>query len=398
MSESDYSSDSEDYPNKKRKFEIKNFYVLPENEEDIHQDPLIDSVKKSNIPSPAKEDIIQKLTEMTMSRNDSDKNKYQSWVRNLLKIPFKKYTRQAKINNNFLLKSRKLLDEAVFGMEDAKEEIIDFLLTPENERGTVLALQGPKGMGKTKICRALSQILNLPLFQISMGGVTDSSVLIGHDYTYTGSKPGKIANIMQQAKCMNPVIYIDEMDKSSSSDKSKDVYGVLTHLLDESQNQEFHDLYFDGVSIDLSKVLFITSFNDPENIDPIVLNRMKIIKVKPYSIPDKVEIVKKFILPGINRHNIKISDEMIRYIVVHKTLQEPGLRNIKKNFQTLFSRLNSIKTIKNCKDRQKIVKNFSYEKILDEICFEDFLTKEIICKILNNNKSNDDISWKMMYI
>jgi ATP-dependent Lon protease len=302
--------------------------------------------------------------------------------------------------NNFLLQARKKLDNIVYGMENTKEEIMDFLvnyISSPDKTGTVLALQGPKGVGKTRLCRALSEILTLPLFQISMGGLTDSSILLGHDSTYIGSKCGKIGSILQQAKCMNFILYIDEMDKTGAEGKSKDIQGVLTHLLDETQNKEFQDLYFDGIPLDLSRVLFITSFNDPELIDPIVLNRMKVLNIKKLNIEEKINITKNYILPEINHNLFVFDDDILRYIVVHKTAQEEGMRNIKKNMETIVNRLNTIKILSNCENKKDISRNFSYLQLLDTNEVLNIVTKKMVNILLGDGLKKDE-PWMNMYV
>lgn len=369
---------------------------------------LVDRVIMSNLDINTKANLVLRLEEPNIDK--SDKNKLHTWVNQVLKLPIGIYKPIIDNYNNifdineFLLTARTKLDEVVYGMENTKEEIIDFLvkyiLNPE-KCGTVLGLKGPKGVGKTKLCRALSDILNLPLFQISMGGVTDAAVFLGHDSTYVGAKCGKVASIMQQAKCMNFILYIDEMDKAGSESKSKDVQGVLTHLLDETQNTSFQDLYFEGVPLDLSRVLFITSFNDEELVDPIVLNRIKILEIKPLTVQDKIIIVKNYILPEINYNKFNINDDIINYILTSKTEHEDGMRNIKKNMETIINRLNTILVLNKCKDNRKIIEKFSYQNINKSLKYDlegNFIINENIIDILLAKGKVYDDTWKTMYM
>lgn len=197
----------------------------------------------------------------------------------------------------------------------------------------------------TKFARALGKSLNLPFHQISLGGINDPSILLGHEYTYVGSKPGRIYDAVIKSKCMNPIIYLDECDKIPEA-KSSEMNGILTHLLDKEQNMDFRDHYIGDIPIDLSKVLFILSFNDPNQVNPIVLNRLKVIKIKENNLSEKVEIVRKFTIKeicdnlGLNTDVFDISDETIRYVIA-KTQREPGMRGINKNFQTIFNKINT---------------------------------------------------------
>lgn len=365
---------------------------------------LKEKIMESKFPEDLKEKLLSKVENPYLDR--SDKNKASAWVSEALKLPIGVFKEMKFKNiNNFLLTAREKLDKAVYGMESTKEEIIDFLCNyianDGDSKGTVLALNGAKGMGKTRICRALSEILGLPFFQLSMGGLTDSSVLLGHDSTYIGSKCGRIAYFLQKAKCMNFIMYIDEMDKSGTEGKAKEVQGVLTHMLDETQNKEFQDIYFEGIPLDLSRVLFITSFNNPEDIDPIVLNRMKIINISDLTNEEKVKICEKHILPEINRvNNFEFSEEILKYIIAYKVDKESGMRNIKKCLETIVNRLNTLILMNKCKNKREIVRNFSYEKLLDEvnICENMTVNKKIVNSIIKTSNSGAEELWRHMYI
>jgi ATP-dependent Lon protease len=365
----------------------------------IHEKILL-----SKFPEELKEKLISKIDNPYLDR--SDKNKASAWVSEALKLPIGVIKEiKYKNINKFLTLAREKLDKAVYGMESTKEEIIDFLCNYiSNEcdaNGTVLALNGAKGMGKTRICRALADILGIPFFQLSMGGLTDSSVLLGHDSTYIGAKCGRIAYFMQKAKCMNFIIYIDEMDKSGSEGKAKEVQGVLTHMLDETQNKEFQDIYFEGIPLDLSKVLFITSFNNPEDVDPIVLNRMKIINISELTVDEKVKISEMHILPEINKtNNFKFSEEILKYIINFKVSKESGMRNIKKCLETIVNRLNTLLLMNQCDNKRQIIKNFSYEKLLEEMIIkkETVVNKKIVDSIIKNSSSSVEELWRHMYI
>ena len=126
-----------------------------------------------------------------------------------------------------------------------------------------------------------------------MGGATDSSFLEGHSYTYEGSNWGKIVDILIQSKCMNPVIYFDELDKISGTPKGEEIIGILTHLTDTTQNSQFHDKYFSSLDFDLSKALFIFSYNDEDKINPILRDRMYRIETKGYKKKDKITSLQK---------------------------------------------------------------------------------------------------------
>lgn len=372
---------------------------------------LSEKVLVSDLPLNIKALLLRKIEEPGIC--SSDKSKLNTWTNTVLSLPLGKVAPLPVTNrssteeiNNFLLGARKILDDTVYGMNSTKEEILDFLtkfITNPSSRGTVLGLNGDKGLAKSRLSMALSKILCLPFFQISMGGLTDSNVLIGHDSTYVGSKCGRIAQNIKKCGAMNPVILLDEIDKvgSESTGKASEVYGVLTHLLDETQNHLFQDLYLDEVPLDLSKALFITTFNDKSKIDPIVLNRIKVIDIKPLMLDEKINITKKFIIPEFCRANklkVSIKDSLIEYIITRKTKTESGMRNIRQNFETLFNRLNTIQVLEKCGDAKEIHKDFSYKDLTFEKTndYSLVVTKSIIDTILTGQI--EDQTWMSMYI
>lgn len=193
----------------------------------------------------------------------------------------------------------------------------------------------------TRIVRkGMAEALGLPFASINFGGLKDSSVLIGHDMTYVSSTYGRIVQILIKTGCMNPIIYLDEIDKISSMEKATEVFGVLTHMLDEEQNNKFEDMYFKGIKIDLSKVLFVISFNHIENVDYIAADRMRIVEIDSPTVSDKVNIVRDIMLPEIMASNIasfpvKCSDDVLRH-VIHKSNAEDGMRAIRENLKKII--------------------------------------------------------------
>jgi ATP-dependent Lon protease len=360
----------------------------------------VDKILLSSLPVDTKAYLVKKMEEPVSS---SDIPKRNTWCSAVLDLPLEKIKKlPAKTDiNNFLLNSRKILDETIYGMTSVKEEIIDFLVEFINSggaKGRVLGLHGAPGLGKTKICLALSKILKLPLAKISLGGISDAAVLLGHDSTYVGSKPGAIAAEIKKAGCMNFIFCLDEIDKVNS--EKNGVYGVLTHILDETQNNDFRDSYLDGVPLDLSNILFITTMNKLEDIDPIVLNRIKVIHIPALTTKEKLFIVKNYVIPELNSpvFSIEIKESLIEYIVCNKTKQEPGMRNIRQNLTTVFNRMSTVHSLTSCKDSKKIKLGFSYKDLTLEYSKENRinLTKQNIDSILKNNI--EEAPWMSMYV
>jgi ATP-dependent Lon protease len=198
----------------------------------------------------------------------------------------------------------------------------------------------------------ISKILNREFAFVPLGGATDSSYLEGHSYTYEGSAWGKIVDILIRSKSMNPVIYFDELDKISETPKGEEIIGILTHLTDTSQNSQFHDKYFAEIDFDLSKCLFIFSYNDPFKVNPILLDRMYKIKTTGYQVKDKIVIAKQYLIPKIRYEvnfkegDINIPDSTLNYIIDTYTEKEDGVRNLKRCIEIIYKKLNLYRLVK----------------------------------------------------
>jgi hypothetical protein len=259
----------------------------------------------------------------------------------------------------YLDKSRQILDSVIYKQDNAKNEIVRIIgqWINGNMNGYCFGFEGPPGVGKTTFAKeGLSRCLldngkSRPFSFIQIGGSSNGSTIEGHNYTYLGSKYGKIAEILIDKKCLNPIIYIDELDKVSKTEQGKEIISILTHITDMSQNSEFEDKYFSGIKLDLSKILFIFSYNDSSLIDPILLDRIHTIEFKSYNNDDKINICNKFIIPnicseiGIGKENIIFSREIISYIIDSYT-DESGVRKIKQKITELLREIN-LKFIKN---------------------------------------------------
>jgi ATP-dependent Lon protease len=207
------------------------------------------------------------------------------------------------------------------------------------------------GTGKTTLIKhGISKILNRPFAFITLGGASDGSFLEGHSFTYEGSAYGKIVDILIQSKVSNPVIFFDELDKVSQSEKGNEIIGILTHLTDTTQNSQFHDKYFSELEFDLSKCLFVFSYNDEQLVNPILKDRMFSIDIKGYDTDDKIVIARDYLIPEISKEyrmtEIGWKDDMISY-VIERTEPESGVRNLKRSLETIYSKLNLERILQN---------------------------------------------------
>jgi ATP-dependent Lon protease len=267
---------------------------------------------------------------------------------------------QTKIIKNKITKMEKniasikdCLNKSVHGHKNAKrqvERIIGQWISGK-QKGYCFGFEGPPGVGKTSLAKnGLSECLKdeegnpRPFSFIALGGSCNGSTISGHNYTYVGSTWGKIVDILIEKKCMNPIIFIDELDKVSKTEHGKEIIGILTHLIDPTQNEKFEDKYFSGVGLDLSNVLFIFSYNDVNAIDRILLDRIHRIKFDSLSLEEKIEISNKFLLPEIyqnmNMENVVIlKDKILEYIINNYT-KEAGVRKLKEILFEIISEIN----------------------------------------------------------
>ena len=298
---------------------------------------------------------IDKMSEMDVSTGEH--SKLDHWINGLMRIPFGKYNRlpvdensDIKVKREFIQNTYQTLDKAIYGHKEAKTHILQVIgkwMKNPNSGGNVLAIQGPMGNGKTTLVKeGISKVLNRPFHFIALGGASDSAYFDGHCYTYEGSHWGRIVQILQESKCMNPIIYFDELDKISDTNKGDEITHMLTHLTDPSQNNLFQDNYFPSVNLDLSKALFIFSYNDESKVNKILKDRMYVIHTKGFKTDDKIQICKEYLIPDIydvfafDTKEIIFSDEIIKNIIEKYTGGEEGVRNLKRCIETIVSKIN----------------------------------------------------------
>ena len=358
---------------------------------DITYEKRISLLKTNN-------DIKMKATEKLklIKNNFQGDPKAQNWLDGLLKIPFniynensivifkKKFINKLGLNlisdndielelknrndnnlskewhdykiekQNYLINIRQILDKSIYGHKEAKTQLERIFAQWINGKngGAILGLHGPPGVGKTALIKkGLAQCLKdsngqcHPFAFIPIGGSVNGSTLVGHNYTYVGSIWGRIVDILISSKCMNPIIFIDELDKISNTEQGREIISILTHLTDPTQNNEFEDKFFAGIKLDLSKALIIFSFNDLSLIDYILKDRITIIETPALKLKDKIIIIKNYILPevcieiGFNSNEIILEDTLIEYLISTYTM-EAGVRKIKEKIIDIVREIN----------------------------------------------------------
>lgn len=292
------------------------------------------------------------------------------------------------------------LDNAVYGHDKAKkqvERIIGQWINGELD-GYCFGFEGPPGVGKTSLAKkGLSDCLkdengnSRPFAMIQMGGDSNGSTLHGHNYTYVGSTWGSIVQILIDKKCMNPIIFIDEVDKISRTENGKEIIGILTHLLDPAQNDCFQDKYFNGIDLDLSKALFILSYNDASAIDRILLDRVHRIQFKNLSVDEKLVICNKHILPEIYKkmglENMIHFDDVVLKFIIEEYTHEAGVRKLKEILFEIIGEIN-LDILKGTDNIFTKSEDFPIHITVDNVKHKYFKDKReiIVRKVFNKSK------------
>jgi hypothetical protein len=317
--------------------------------------------------------------------------KLRSWLDKVVNIPFGIYKEiPARLEDghekcaDFMRGAKKCLDQAVYGQDDSKLQIMQFISTkianPES-RGLSLLLVGPPGIGKTaSIKNGIAKALGWPFQFISLGGDSDASTYTGHQLVYESSHCGKIVNSLITSKSMSTVLMFDEVDKISQTPKGEEVMNLLIHLTDPVQNDYFEDKYLAGVPIDLSKVMFIFSANDINKIDKILLDRMMVINLKGYSVKEKTVIAEQYLLPAALKEvnlteRVSISKEILATIIEEYTGEEKGVRELKRCIEQVTQKINMLRMY-NSPELPFYIKDFSLPFIVKKDHLSLFLKKK----------------------
>ncbi len=296
-------------------------------------DDLLRKLKKAKMPKSVRKEARKQISRMEMMHPDSSEatiiRTYIDWI---IDVPWKKGTKD-KLD---LVAAREVLDEDHFGLDKIKERILEYLavrkLNPDT-KGPILCFIGPPGVGKTSLGRSIARAMGRKFHRLSLGGMRDEAEIRGHRRTYIGAMPGRIIQGLKTVNSNNPLFMMDEVDKVGS-DYRGDPSSALLEVLDPEQNYEFTDHYM-NMPFDLSKVMFITTANRSDTIPGPLLDRMEIIELSGYTLEEKVEIAKRYLLPrqikenGIKPRHLRFAEGALSYIISHYT-HEAGLRNLER--------------------------------------------------------------------
>lgn len=308
-----------------------------------------------NMPDNVKTYILEKINEL---KTDENNYKLQTAINGLIQYPWKpknfidifndlKYNR-IKITN-YLNNISKKLNDAIYGHNESKEILVELMgqwITNPSSSGQIIGLVGPQGVGKTLFAKSISHALNIPLTVIGLGGMNDSADLVGHSFTYAGAQYGMIVRQMIKAGNWRCVMFFDEIDKVAKKNDTNEIFNTLIHITDKNMNKHFQDrFYSSSIEFDLSGVLMIFSYNSSEKIDPILLDRIKEIKISPYTVKEKIIIAQKYIINElctniqIDRNKICFDNKLIKYIIENYTL-EAGVRDLYRKLEKILLKLN----------------------------------------------------------
>ena len=323
--------------------------------------PLRFKVLESNMDEGIKALAIQRLN-LLSGCSAGDHAKTLNWVSNLAKLPIGVYNVLPVTSASppeevaaFLRKTRDVLDAGVYGHVAVKKQILVTLakwVVNRDAKGIVLGIQGPPGVGKTTLVKdGICKALGLPFAFVPLGGANDSSYLDGFSYTYEGSAHGKVVDVLIKAKCMNPIICFDELDKVADNCRGNEIYNVLMALTDATQNDQFSDKYFSDVAFDLSRCIVVFTYNDESRIHPVLKDRMVRLSTDDYKPEDKRRIFADFMLPkalrtyGFAPDEVRFDDDMVSYFV-NASGDASGMRNVARNLDAMLGTLNLKKLVR----------------------------------------------------
>lgn len=309
----------------------------------------------TNMPDNVKSYIMEKITEIKTGESNY---KLQMAINGLMQFPWKPKDsknefsgiKQSMVRSrDYLQNVAKKLDETVYGHEHSKKVLIELVgkwIQNPDATGQVVGLVGPPGVGKTLLAKSISAALGIPLTIIGLGGMSDSSDLIGHSFTYSGAQYGMIIRQMIKAGNWRCVMFFDEIDKVSKRNDTNEIYNTLIHITDPNMNRHFQDrFYSSSIEFDLSGVLIVFSYNNSEKLDPILLDRITEISISSYATAEKISIAQNYVLKelceniGFNRVKIHFDDNVIKYIIEKYTL-EAGVRELRRKLEQILLKLN----------------------------------------------------------
>ena len=334
---------------------------------------------KKHMPKLGYKEVKKQINRLERMHPESgDASILQTYLEQVLEIPFGKYAKD-QLDIKIV---QKQLNKDHYSLKEPKDRILEYFAvkqyiksknaSQEGKNSTVLCFVGPPGVGKTSLANSIANALKRPLQRIALGGLEDVNELRGHRRTYVGAMPGRLVNALVNAKKMNPVIVLDEIDKVGQNHRG-DPSAVMLELLDPEQNSEFRDLYL-NFDIDLSAVVFVATANELGNIPAPLRDRMEFIHIDSYTPMEKFHIAKDYLIPqelkkhALEKSQITLNDNTIK-LIIEKYTREAGVRNLRRVFNKLFRK--TVKKLIDNKDLKKVsINSKNIKEYLDNPVFE----------------------------
>ncbi len=344
-----------------------------------------EKIKALDCSDEVREKLSYEVSKLSkLQSNSADASVVRIYLDTALNIPFGAYTD----DSYNLIEAREKLDSDHYGMKNVKERFIEMLAVKartQNIKGQIICLVGPPGVGKTSIVRSVADTMGRKYTRLALGGVSDEAEIRGHRKTYIGSMPGRIISALTQAKSMNPIVLLDEIDKLGSSYKG-DPSSALLEVLDPEQNNTFRDNYLE-FPVDLSKVLFITTANDASAIPAPLYDRMEIIELPGYTPEEKLMIAKNHLVKKqmkmheVNGNNVRFSDKSLRFIIDGYT-REAGVRRLEQVIASIIRKCVVKLESEDCK-RISITNELIKEMLGPEKYVPETVEKEDLVGVVN---------------
>jgi flagellar biosynthesis GTPase FlhF len=358
----------------------------------VKQENLLFKILTMNISDDTRAFVFAKYNALqSMDPGSGEYFKHKTWLEKFTGLPLGIY-KDMPVNLNegadacgaFMTRAKAALVEAIYGQEESKLQILQFIATRianPTARGANLLLIGPPGIGKTSLIKGgIAKALGWPFQFISLGGDSDASTYSGHQLVYEGSHTGKIANALIAAKSMSMILMFDELDKISSTSKGEEVKNLMIHMTDTVQNGDFEDKYLSGIALDLSRSMFVFSGNDITKIDKILLDRMIVIQLKGYDKKEKLLIAENYLLPSALKdvnlvEKVAVPVDVLDYIISEYAGKEEGVRELKRCIEQITQKINMLRVF-NSKDLPFHIPDFGLPFVVKKAHIDLFLKKK----------------------